>query len=355
MKTKILSLLLILTLLTSLLVACGAQSTPDPNAKVNFTDSVGRTVEIPANISRIAVTGTMAQLVVFAIAPDLLVGTATKWDPSSDQYIDDKYLNLPVLGQLYGGKGDWNLEELLAAAPQVIIDVGEAKDGIAADLDALQQQTGLPFVHISATTETMPEVYQQLGLLLGRPNDAEALANYCSEIYDQTITIINQVGTAGKSRLLYCLGDQGHNVIARDSYHSEVIDLLADNLAVVESPSAKGLGNEVDMEQILLWNPDVILFAPGSVFADVASDESWQKVAAVASGRYYEVPYGPDNWLGFPPSVQRYLGMLWMTKLLYPANATYDLHAEVARFYQLFYHSELTAEQYSSMTANALE
>ena len=284
MKTKFLSLLLILTLLTSLLAACGAQPTSAANTKVTFIDSVGRTVELPANISRIAVTGTMAQLVVFAIAPDLLVGTATKWDQSSVQYIDKKYLDLPVLGQLYGGKGDWNLEELLAAAPQVIIDIGEAKDGIVADLDALQLQTGLPFVHISASTETMPEVYRQLSLLLGRPDEAKVLSDYCSEIYRQTATIMEQVGTAGKARLLYCLGDQGHNVIARDSYHSEVIDLLADNLAVVESPSAKGLGNEVDMEQILLWNPDVILFAPGSVFADVASDESWQKVAAVASG-----------------------------------------------------------------------
>ena len=57
---------------------------------------------------------------------------------------------------------------------------------------------------------------------------------------------------------------------------------------------------------------------------------------------------GPYNWMGFPPSVQRYLGMLWMAKLLYPDAADYDLQAEVTEYFDLFYHCALTGEQYEA-------
>ena len=42
--------------------------------------------------------------------------------------------------------------------------------------------------------------------------------------------------------------------------------------------------------------------------------------------------------MGQPPSVQRYLGMIWMSQLLYPDVAQYDAFEEVSRYYSLFYH-----------------
>ena len=166
--------------------------------------------------------------------------------------------------------------------------------------------------------------------------------------------ITELAGKVEKVKLLYLLGDTGLNVIAKGSYHAEVIDLLSDNLAVVESPSSKGSGNEVDMEQLLAWNPDVILFAPGSIYDTVGEDAAWQQMSAIQNGRYYEVPMGPYNWMGFPPSVQRYLGMLWMGKLLYPEQAEYDLKTEVKEYFTLFYHTELTDAQYDALVANSI-
>ena len=108
------------------------------------------------------------------------------------------------------------------------------------------------------------------------------------------------------------------------------------------------------MEQILNWNPDVILFAPGSIYATVAEDPNWQTITAIKNGTYYEVPMGPYNWMGFPPSVQRLLGMQWMAKVLYPEAADYDPYTEAANYFQLFYHCELTQAQYDALVANSL-
>ena len=355
-KTQRLLALLLALVMTLSLAACGAQSAPTedentaPETRV-FTDSVGREVTVPAQIDQVAVSGPMAQIVLFALCPDKLVGISNAWDESAAQYLDTEYYNLPLLGQLYGGKGELNLETLLESGAQVVIDVGEAKGSIVEDLDALQEQTTIPFVHIDAALASMDETYTLLGDLLGMPDEAKALADYCRSTYDRALTIADSVE---KANLLYITGDAGLNVIAQGAYHAEVIDLLSNNLAVVDEPSSKGTGNEVDMEQILNWNPDVILFAPDSIYDTVAGDAAWQGVTAIQNGAYYEVPMGPYNWMGFPPSVQRLLGMLWMAKVLYPAAADFDLYTEAAQYFKLFYHCDLTREQYDALVANSL-
>ena len=157
-----------------------------------------------------------------------------------------------------------------------------------------------------------------------------------------------------RKTLLYCLGDKGVNVIAEGSFHAETINMMSDNLADLEDVVSKGSGNEVDLEQILLWNPDVIIFAPDSCYDDIAGASQWQSVGAVASGNYYETPYGPYGWLSSPPAVQRYLGMLWLGALLYPEYAEYDLQEEVTAYYKLFYDCDLTDEMYQNLIMNAM-
>ena len=338
--------------LTLLLIAALSMTACAQSAVRVFTDSTGREVAVDQEISKIAVTGPLGQIVVFAIAPDMLVGIPGAWNPTAKAYLDEQYYNLPVLGQLYGGKGDLNLEELLKAAPQVVIDIGEPKDSIAQDMDALTEQTGIPFVHISAYLEHMDETYTMLGELLGLEEEAGVLAETCERIYSRAVEMMQGVE---KVNMLYATGENGLNVLANGGYHSSVIDMMANNVAVVENVSSKGTGNEVDMEQILNWNPDVIVFSENSIYDTVGDDPVWQSVSAIESGRYYEVPFGPYNWIGQPPAVQRLLGMMWLGKLLYPQAADYDLYDEVAQYYQLFYHCDLTREQYDALMAKAID
>lgn len=367
---KLIPMLLVFTMVLTL-AACGAATDPTEapiqtgtpaqteiqeteaaaSTTRTFTDSTGREVIIDGEIEKIAVSGPLAQQVLFALAPDKMVGVASEWDPSAEQYLATGYYNLPVLGQLYGGKGEMNLEELLSAAPQIVIDVGESKEGVGEDMDALQEQTGITFVHVSATLSTMGDAYRMLGELLNMEEEAEELASYCEGVYSRAIEIANSVE---KANLLYVTGEEGLNVIAQGAYHGEVIDLLGNNLAVVDDPSSKGTGNEVDMEQILTWNPDVVIFSDESIYDTVGDDPMWQTVTAITTGNYYEVPVGPYNWMGFPPSVQRLLGMMWMSKLLYPDAADYDLYEEVKTFYELFYHCDLTQEQFDGLMANSI-
>jgi len=313
----------------------------------SFTDSTGRTVDLKKErIENVAVTGPLAQMIVFALAPDKLVGFSTTMTEEEKEYFPQKYQSLPVLGQLYGTHGKLNLESLLSTHPDVIIDMGEPKGSIENDMDEIQKKTNIPTVHISCYLDSYGEAFRQLGKLLNMEKEAEVLAKYCESTYSSVLKDLEDIS---KKRCVYLLGDKGLNVIANQSYHAELLNLLTDNIAVIDNPTSKGTGNEIDMEQLLIWQPEVIIFAPGSVYSKVARNYIWRGLKAIRTGNFYEVPSSPYNWLGFPPSVQRYLGMVWLETTLYPKESSFDVYKETSKFFNLFYHASLTREQFEKI------
>lgn len=347
---KLITLLLIVCLICSI-AGCGSVKAPAvPAVSREFTDSLGRTVTLPEKIEKLALSGPLTQIYVFPLCPELLAGFSTAFSEDAEKYIPAEFIELPELGQLYGGKGTMNLEALLAAAPDVVVDVGEAKDGMAEDLDKLSEQTGIPFVHVNATIAASPEAYRKLGELIGDSSKAEKLAAWCEKTLAAVNTCMEKVD-ADKARknVVYCLGPKGLNVLADGSFHAQIVSLCANNAAKLESPVPHGDGNEIDMEQLILWDPDVILFQHNSVYGEVGGNETWGQLRAVKDGQYYEIPCGPYGWISSPPAVQCYLGMLWLTDTLYPDYTDYDLKAEVTDYYKLFYGYELSDADYAEL------
>ena len=193
MKKKLV-IYLILSLLLSL-TACGAAPAPaaPETETIVFTDDCGRDVILPEDISRIVATGPLSQIVLYTIAPDMLVGLANKWGSSAEGIVPERYLQLPYFGQLYN-TANLNVEELAMADPQVIIDIGRVMSGGAEDMDTLQQQTNIPTVFLNSSAETMADTYRTLGKLLNRQEKAEQLAQFCEKVYSRTLSILEQVG-----------------------------------------------------------------------------------------------------------------------------------------------------------------
>lgn len=365
MKKRILALFLSVMLLAALMAGCSAPASSAsaapssapvssvPAGPVTFTDDAGREVEVPANITKVAPSGAMAQMFVMALAPDLMVSIASEYSEASLPFIKEEVSSLPVIGAFYGEE-NLNLEEIAALGAEVVVDIGEAKKTIVEDMDSITTATGIAAVHIDAATATAGDAFRTLGKLLGREAEAEVLAKYCDDTYASVQDIMAAVGEENKISALYLLGDSGLNVIATGSFHAETFNLLTNNLAEVDDPSSRGSGNETDLEQIMMWDPDVIFFGPGSIYQTVGEDAAWAELKAIKSGSYYEIPFGPYNWMGSPPSINRYLGMLWVAKVLYPEQATYDLYEKVAEFYSLMYGHDLTQAEYDELTKNSL-
>ena len=251
-------LLTILFLILLVLVGCGQKTKEDLASDTYvFMDSAGCTVELPKQIDRIAPSGGVAQMVLFAIAPDKIVGISSKWKEAALPYLHDEYRNLPIFGQFYGMK-NFNKKAVLSAHPQVIIDVGEKKATIVEDMDQIQASLGIPVIFIEARLDNTDEAYRTLGKILDREKEGNALADYCHTTYTRSKELAATVQS--KPSLLYVRGSQGNMVVARDSFHAQVIDLLADNAAVI-TEATEGSMSQVSMEQILAWNPDVLILA----------------------------------------------------------------------------------------------
>lgn len=358
-KMKRMAAFLLAVMMLFVSTACGNGGTKkveqDENVPTRiFTDSLGREVEVPVEITRVVPSGTLAQIFLYAVAPDSLIAISGAWSEDAKNYVDEKYLELPDVGQFFGTH-DLNVEEIATLNPQIIIDVGEEKDSLMEDVEKITEQTGIPTVHITANIDSMDETFEMLGDLLGVEEHAAKISEYCKEHYERTMEIMEQVDADNaRKSLLYCVGEAGLNVIGKNSYQSQIIDLISDNAAVIDSPSSKGSGNEIDVEQLLKWDPEVIVFAPQGFYDEAKGDIIWDSLKAIKNDTYYEAPFGPYNWMGFPPSSNRILGMVWLTQLLYPEYAQYDMEAEVKEYYDLFYHCELTTQQYEQLTEKSI-
>jgi iron complex transport system substrate-binding protein len=105
-------------------------------------------------------------------------------------------------------------------------------------------------------------------------------------------------------------------------------------------------------QQILAWQPEVILTVDRRFYAAVRTDPVWREVKAVQGGHIHFVPDLPFSWLDDPPAPNRLIGLLWLGKLLYPASFPQDVRAEARRFYALFYQQEPSEVQLDGLLAD---
>ena len=227
------------------------------------------------------------------------------------------------------------------------------KDGIAEDLDTLQEQLGIPCVFIETKLDDYGAAYEKLGELLGMEERGTELSEYCQQAYDEVTAVMETIPEDERVSVLYLLGEDGTNVIGKDTYQAQVVDMFANNVAVLENASNKGTGSESSLEQIALWDPEMIIFGYGSIYDAVADDPAWDGISAIDNGNYYEAPGTPYNWLNNPPTVNQVMGMQWLPRLLYPDKFD-DTIADVTKsYYSTFYGYDLSDDELNELIAKA--
>ena len=355
-KYQMLAFLLVLALLCGSLSGCADRQNAAPaEPVVSFTDSLGRVVEIPETLTRVAPGGAVASMFLATIAPEYMMTINATPSSSQYQYLDPRLIELPTTGQMYGSKSTLNLESILSSGAQVVIDLGDKKDNMAADLDALQKQIGMPVIFIEADLPHMAEAYRTLGKILsGKEARGQELAAFVEETVSMAEENAAKIQDTERISVLYTSGSSGLNTNAKGSVQAQVLDLIGiENAAVVEDVSNKGGGNPINLEQLYRFDPDVILFTAGSIYKTAADDEAWQPLRAIENGRYYEIPSMPYNWLSNPPSLNMLLGVWWLGNLLYPQYYDYDMVEKAQEMFHLFWCYDLSEDEARAMLANS--
>jgi len=198
----------------------------------------------------------------------------------------------------------------------------------------VQEQTGIPYALLDGRFSALATTYQKLGELVGRSAAAEELADYARRTLAQVTGRIADVAADARPRVYYARGPRGLVTALGGSINVETIELIARNVA---GGTRGGLAN-VSLEQVLLWNPDVIVTIDAEFAAAVSSDPTWAAVKAVRDNNVHLSPQLPFGWVDFPPGPNRLIGLWWLARLLYPQRFPEDLRTRTREFYARFYH-----------------
>lgn len=304
------------------------------------TDSAGRAVEIPDTISRVFAAGPPASTLLYVVAPKKMIGWVRAPREAEKPFLNAAVRDLPELGRLTGRGDTLNLERLVAAKPDIVIDFGTINDTYRSLADRVQAQTGIPYLLIDGRFENTASALRLLADVLGVKDRGEALAGAAETAFRQVDDVIARVPASDRPRVYLARGTEGLESGSRGSINTEIIERVgATN--VVEGLREKGGLVNVSAEQLIAFAPDTIITLDRSFAQTVAGKPAWQPVPAVRERRVFLAPSLPFGFVDAPPSVNRLIGLTWLLHILYPDKAPGDLKEQVRSFYKLFYQVDL--------------
>jgi iron complex transport system substrate-binding protein len=320
---------------------------PAAGRAASVTDGAGRAVAVPGEVARVFPAGPPAAIMLYTLAPQLLLGWPRPNGAAEREFLLPEIGARPEVGRITGRGNTANLEAVLALKPDLILDIGDVSPTYVSLADRVQEQTGIPYALLDGRFEATAKAYRTLGALIGRPADAESLAQ---DAQATLATITGRIAGTPKERrprIYYARGPRGLETGLGGSINMETIELLAQNVA---GGTRGGLAT-VSIEQVLVWNPEVIVTIDQDFAANVVRDPTWAAVAAVRTGRVHLAPRLPFGWVDLPPSVNRLIGLWWLAKILYPDLFPEDLRPLTRDFYRRYYHVTLTDAQIDRVLA----
>jgi iron complex transport system substrate-binding protein len=320
----------------------GIALAPGAAHAATVTDGAGRAVPIPARMARVFPAGPPAAIMLYTLAPELLLGWPRANRPEECEFMLPDICRRPEVGRLTGRGNTANLEVVTALAPDLILDVGSVRETFVSLADRVQQQTGIPYALLDGRLVETEKAYERLGALVHRNGEAAERARYVAETKRTILGRIAQVPRDRRPRAYYARGPRGLETGLAGSINVEAIEFLG---AINVAAGLRGGLTNVSLEQVLLWNPEVIITIDQDFAAAVRADSDWRAIAAVRSGRVHLSPKLPFGWVDFPPSVNRIIGLWWLARMLYPGQFSEDLAPLTRDFYARFYHVNLTDEQ----------
>ncbi|RWR30388.1 iron ABC transporter substrate-binding protein [Sinirhodobacter populi] len=300
----------------------------------SVVDATGRTIEVPADPARVFAAGPPAATLLYALKPDAMIGWVRAPRPDERAFLRPEVRDLPELGRLTGRGDTLNLEVLLTAKPDLVVDFGTISATYADLAERVQQQTGVPYVLIDGALAAMPQAIRQMADVLGVPDRGAELAAYAEAALAETDALLAEVPEDQRPKVYFARGAEGVETAGAGSINAEIITRVGGR-NVIEA-AGRGLAT-VSPEQVQALAPDVILATDRDFAENVGRMPEWQGIPAVRNQRVYLVPSAPFGFIDSPPSVNRLIGLKWLAHKLYPAQAKGDLRADVQAFYALFY------------------
>ena len=285
-------------------------------------DQLGRRVQLPAKVQRIIPLGGATRFVVYLQAFDLVVGVEAmenRQAPSSGRpynlAIRSRAERLPIVAE--GRQKPVNAEAIIALRPDLLITA----EADRAQADHLSRITGVPVFALDyggmgvLKPERVKETFKLLGVVLQREQRANRLI---AELTSQQKELDRRLaGVTAMPVYIGAVSQRGsHGITSTDADYFPLEASGAINLA---KQLAKGGHAYIDKEQLLVWNPAVMLVDAGGaglVRQEFSRNRDFfNRLVAVRTNQVYQtLPYN-----NYHTNLELALANRWYTaKLLHP-------------------------------------
>jgi iron complex transport system substrate-binding protein len=369
MNRKVYIILLLALLLPVIMLSGCVENTNQqavPNSRTAFqnsstveiTDMLGRQLTVPAEISSTIGTSSPPAILVYMLAPDKLAGWNSRQN-FTHPFMDENYSNLPVIGNWLGTKTG-NYETIIDMHPDIVIESTSTDGETSEVIERRQENLGsIPVVAINDSilfvTQSDPTI-EYVGKLLNCEAQAQKLIEFRSSILNEINNTVKDIPEDQKVRVYYAEGPKGLMTDPLGSQHSQVIDICGGiNVADCHLTPESGM-TQVSIEQVMNWNPQVIITSNPQFYANVYSDSLWSSIDAVKNKRVHLAPQNPFCWIDRPQGPHLILGTAWTAKMLYPdLFADMNLSELTREFYSEFFHYDLKDEELNILLNPATE
>ena len=338
MKTKLTAQVLLLTI-TSTAASIAAA---DP---ITFTDQRDRTITLDAEAERVAIIPIPAASMFMAVdgGTEKLVGmhplskTAIKDELLETFYPDAMSIPSDIAGP--GFNFTPNVESLLSLDPDLVFQWGHLNDDI---IDPLTN-AGLNVALIKIGQEEFTRQWLTImGAVTGNQEKAAKMISWRDDVQAELKTETDKLSTEERPRVLYFMNYLSKlRVAGGKSYNNFYINLAGgQNVA-----SELGMSAEVGPEQIIDWNPEVILlngFEKKLSPQDVYDNPLFADLSAVKNRRVYKMPLGGYRW--DPPNQESPLTWLWLSMVLHPDRFDWDMPRRMDDNYKVMYGQGVSSE-----------
>ncbi len=346
MKNKKFRIVILSLLTIFLLIGCSTKQKTSDLSFIKLTDQAGRELEIEQPVQRVISTYGPATSFIYAVgAGNQLVsasylGSRDPFGASVMEKIDPRFQE--IMGEEFFTQDDFNLEQAASLNPDLIVASSRS-----AWLDSASQLDIPIFLVNAETEESLKEAMLLIGQIFGSDSlsQAQAWVEYYDEIVDSVSEETGGIPQNERPRVLFT-GTEPLRVASGDMYQTSIIEAAGGDSV---SSELTGYWNDVNLEQVALWNPDIIIVPPygGATVEAITDSPEWQILDAVKEGKVYRMPKLVVPW--DTPAPDSVLGIVWMAQLLHPDLVELDCANEATYFYETFYQYSLTVEELNTI------
>ena len=349
-KTKYIILIFVILIVAGVAIHIFMSQNPlVKEGEKTVNDMLNRSVRVVTPVDSVIATSPTMTTVIYMIAPDKLKAVNFEWTKDELKYVPKEYQQYPVVGGWFG-TNDGNYEEFIAQKPDLIIE--SASDGNN-DLSKVEErQDKFGDIPVLAVTESddfnhMDDSILFIGDVLGSQQKAQELVDFNNKYLDEVYSKSAKLSDKNKKTVYYAEGDEGLKTNPSSSSHTELIKIVggknvADSLAGQDT----NMGMEVSIEQVIKWNPDVIITTSPEFYNSVYNDSNWASIKAVKNHQVFLSPQSPFKWFDRPTGSNRIIGLPWTAKVIYPEQyKDIDMVQTTKEFYSKFYHVELSDDE----------